>query len=123
MVDGKSGPIRWWSVVSPEFGSVVPILDDGTGPVEYGRSYVEVEAHTRREAIVAASKTPEFNGRGEWSRRQREDGLCPFTGIKAFPKCDCWDKATWNDHDLETWPDENCPKCHGAGFIGEMVVA
>jgi hypothetical protein len=111
----------WWEVISPEFGEVVPILDDGTGPMEYGCSYVEIQAPTRRAAIVAACKTDEFMGKGwsrGWAARQREDGLCPYTGVKAYPKCDCWDKDTWDGSDISTWPDEDCPKCHGIGWTG-----
>ena len=40
-----------WAVMSPEYADVVPTLDDGTGPEEWGRDYVEVEAQTKREAV------------------------------------------------------------------------
>lgn len=41
-----------WAVISPEYGVVVPVLGFGLGPTEYGCDYVEVEASSRREAIV-----------------------------------------------------------------------
>jgi hypothetical protein len=33
---GKLKMKRWW-VISKEYGEVVPILDDGSGPMEYGQ--------------------------------------------------------------------------------------
>ena len=48
--------MRRWYVVTPEYETKVPILDDGSGPVEYGCDVVEVEAETRRDAITFGVK-------------------------------------------------------------------
>lgn len=74
-----------WEVVSGEYGEVVPILDDGTGPMEFGADYVAVEAPTKREAIKLAIKSPEFQN---WVDMKRGDGQNPFSGVKAYnPVC------------------------------------
>jgi hypothetical protein len=44
---------RDFVVVGPMRGEVTPILDDGSGPMEYGAAYVEVEATDRSAAIRA----------------------------------------------------------------------
>jgi len=41
-----------WIIVGPEYGTVVPVTDEGQGPMEYGCDVVEIEAETRRDALV-----------------------------------------------------------------------
>ncbi len=41
-------------VYTPEYGTVIPILDDGTGPMEYGCDVLHVRARNRRAAKVLA---------------------------------------------------------------------
>lgn len=45
---------KWWLVASPEYGTVIPIMDDGTGPMEYQSDVVNVQAATPHEAKVLA---------------------------------------------------------------------
>lgn len=71
-----------WSVVTPEYGTVIPILDDGTGPIEYGADYVCVEADTKRQALVAGVRKLRSTG-SHWMEDQNSDGASPFTGLKA----------------------------------------
>ncbi len=79
---------KWFLVCSPEYGEVIPILDDGSGPMEYGRDAVYVRARTRRRARVLAVR---------WFRRfdakylQRVDN--PFRGMMV--------------EDLSKYPDES----------------
>ena len=40
--------MRRWYVVTPEYGTVVPVLDYGQGPIEYGCDVVEIEATVLR---------------------------------------------------------------------------
>ena len=40
-----------WYVLSPEYSEVIPVLDDGTGPMEYCRDVIEIEADTKRDKI------------------------------------------------------------------------
>lgn len=46
-------PKPYW-VLSPEYGTVIPVLDDGSGPMEYGRDCAAVIALDPRHAKVAA---------------------------------------------------------------------
>ena len=71
-----------WYVVTPEYAKVVPILDDGGGPTEYGCDYVEVRAETKRKALVAAVRQFRAVPNG-WLQWHHEGN--PFTGLKAEP--------------------------------------
>lgn len=76
----------YW-VTSPEYGVLIPILDDGSGPIEYGCDVEEVWAPNKRDAIKIAVKKWRTE-RGWWSNRnyvhdRMADGLNPFVGIKA----------------------------------------
>jgi len=79
--------MKRWYVVTPTYGTVVRILDDGTGPEEFGADVVEVEAPTKREAITIGVKKMLAGSRREfrWCREQRGDGCNPFAGVKAVP--------------------------------------
>lgn len=41
-----------WTITTPEFEYVDVILEDGTGPIEIVRDVINVEASTKREALV-----------------------------------------------------------------------
>lgn len=58
----------FYSVVSPEMWEIVPVLDDGSGPKEYFRDYVEIKARGPIEAKVKAVKTKAFAKWREWCR-------------------------------------------------------
>ena len=80
---------RWW-VVSPEYGTVVPVCDDGTGPMEYGCDAVEVEADTKRDALLLGVQ--ELLKRDDsWPSVNRQDGQPPWAGMRVEPSppCDC----------------------------------
>ncbi len=69
---------RWYEVVSPEYGEVIPILDDGTGPMEYGADFLYVRARNAHRAKTLAVRA--------WRRahaKYLEPGENPFTGVKA----------------------------------------
>ena len=74
--------MRRFYVVTPEYGTVIPILDAGTGPMEYGSDVVEIEAENRRDALVLGLKLlTEQNSR--WVEEARSDGVNPFNGLKV----------------------------------------
>lgn len=79
--------MKRWYVVTPQYGTVIPVLDDGTGPTEYGADVVEVEAPSRRAAITEGVKRMLRGSRKEfrYCRDQRSDRANPFVGVKAFP--------------------------------------
>jgi len=67
-----------YSVVSGEMSEVVPILDDGSGPEEYFRDYVEVLAHEPIEAKAKAIRTKAFRKWREW---QKDGDESPYIGL------------------------------------------
>lgn len=71
-----------YMVYSPEMRHTVPIMDDGSGPSEYGCCVAMVEATSRREAISKAIHDPEMS---PWVQEQRESDRCPFAGLRAEP--------------------------------------
>jgi hypothetical protein len=50
-------------VVTPEYGEVVPVLDYSEGPLEYQADVIEVEAETKRDAIVLGVAVMRKNSR------------------------------------------------------------
>ena len=79
-----------WYVVTPEYGTVIPVLDDGTGPMEYGADVIEIEAETKRDAIALGVKemlrlNRDANGwRFTWCKDQRDSGCSPYAMVKAW---------------------------------------
>ena len=71
-------------VITPEYGTTDPILDDGTGPYEYGCDVVEVEAPNTRVAKVLGVRELRRT-KSHWMRDQDGDGHSPFTGLKVEP--------------------------------------
>lgn len=81
---------RCFIVCGPEYGEVIPILDDGSGPMEYGCDAVYVRSRTKRRARVLALR---------WFRRFDAKYLhnadSPFKGMtveEIDPNGD-WEKA------------------------------
>ena len=93
--------MKRWYVVTPEYGEVVPVLDYGQGPLEYQADVIEIEAETRRDAILIGVKMMRENpSKYHWFRHA--DGN-PFAGVKAelVPEC--------------------CRVCHGFGGVDDGV--
>lgn len=65
-------------VVSPE----MEFYGGGYEPNEFGSCVVEIDAPSKRQAIVEALRSNEFR---EWVRDQRGDNKNPFTGVVALP--------------------------------------
>lgn len=72
--------LKPWIVVSQEYGEVIPILDYGQGPMEYGCDVVNVWAETKREARVLGLKL--FRQQGA---RFLDKCDCPFAEMKVLP--------------------------------------
>lgn len=83
--------MRKWAVITPEYGVMIPVTDEGLGPLEYGCDVIEIEADTRRAAVVLGVKEMLRGGKGghghglryQWCRDQRSDGRSPHAGVKA----------------------------------------
>lgn len=56
-----------------------------TDPPEWGADVIEIEAESAREAVKFGVKVmladPRHYG---YCEEQRSDGLCPYTGVKAW---------------------------------------
>lgn len=78
-------------VVSPEMSKMVPITDDGLGPIEDFCCVVSVDADSKTEARKIAIKSPEMR---DWVDDARSDDKNPFAGLKVYlGKCKhgvCW---------------------------------
>jgi hypothetical protein len=75
---------HYW-VVTPEFSYTEPVLDDGSGPTYDVHDVVEVDAPTKREAVRIGVRRmlDEYEFRYGWCQGQRQEGLCPYTGVRA----------------------------------------
>ena len=79
--------VRWYYVVTPEYEQVVPILDDGTGPVELVSDVAYVEAKNQREALVFGVRELRRD-KSKWLRAQTINECSPFTGLKVYAEGD-----------------------------------
>lgn len=84
--------MKRWLVVTPEYDTIEPVTDEGQGPTITVVDVIEVEAETKRDAIVLGVKLmlenkwrPDKWTKFHWCRDQRCDKLSPYAGVKAFP--------------------------------------
>ena len=83
--------MKHWLVITPVYGEVVPVLDYGQGPMEYGADVIEIEAACARDAVALGVKEMLKGGRvDEWSSYkwclgQRDAGESPYAGVRAEP--------------------------------------
>jgi hypothetical protein len=90
-----------WLVVSPEYGEVIPVLDDGTGPMEYGADVVFVEAATRSDALHLGVHLFQ-----QTHARYLRDAESPYTGVKV-------ESQMCERHGFPVWVKDHyeCPQC------------
>ena len=82
---------RHWVVVSGVMSEMLPVTDDGLGPIEEWRDVVAVRTATRREAIVVGVKLMP-----KWAAYQRNDDMNPYTGVTA-EQAECQHGFCWCD--------------------------
>lgn len=70
-----------WEVYSEQYGTRLAILDDGTGPMEYGCDWVSVEAPDWRTAMKIGRQKLDAEFPKGWIAQRRSDGLFPYGGI------------------------------------------
>ena len=87
--------MKRYYVIGPEWGQVVPVLDDGSGPTEYGRDVVPVEAPDEQTAKVIGIRLMREDSRSYLSRYGDEN---PFTGLYV--------QEIQSDADEDFWPYE-----------------
>jgi hypothetical protein len=97
---------RRWRIITPEYGEVVPVTDEGQGPMEYGCDVIEVEAATRRDALVVGVALMRRHER-EYHYFRHCDGN-PYVGVRVVPV-----NVAWEAH------CETCEAC----MDGECAVA
>lgn len=111
-----------YTVTTPEYWYIEPVMDDGSGPREYAVESVCVEANTKREAIIKGVKKMRSK---EWLTRYGrrftyygwywDSATNPYTGVKAQSSecehgfCYCWDIPCDNKLKLEY--EDVCPYC------------
>ena len=90
-----------WMVCSPEYGEVVPVLDDGTGPMEYGCDVVHVEAETKQDALYLGVLLLKRQGARYFNHAEN-----PYAGVKVESQiCPAHGMPVWNKDHYE------CPTC------------
>lgn len=81
--------LRWYEVLSAEYGTVIPVLDYGQGPTEYGRDYMLTQAYNAHEAVRRTvqhwlnAERPTNLDNGGYCRGSRCSGQNPFAGHTA----------------------------------------
>jgi hypothetical protein len=70
--------VRTYEVVSGEMVETVPILDDGSGPVEVTRCVTIVSARNKNEARRKAIKTSDMR---DWVKDRRYCNQCPMAHL------------------------------------------
>ena len=96
---------RQFLVMNPLTETVIPILDDGTGPSEWGRDIVEVSATSKKEAkrlgYHALKQT--YEGR-RWINDCRGDNKNPFSELTVEEQ---YTAETCPSHKVVSWPMED----------------
>lgn len=69
-----------YSIVSGKLKYIDVILEDGTGPTEYYRCCLEIEAKNKMEARKIAIRDIEFK---DWVNYKRENNECPLAGLEV----------------------------------------
>lgn len=112
--------MKRWLVLTPEYGEVIPITDDGQGPTEYQRDVVEVEAETKRDAMLMGVRLMRQNPR-DYHYFRHADGN-PFVGVTAEeipPMCHACEGT--GDGDIHGVSGE-CSACNGTGISSSLSV-
>lgn len=111
----------YW-VETPEYETYLDYFPEfGTGPRGTVRDFLEVQAHTKRQAVSIAVNQWLAAGKEKYSYDpyyavgRKQDGLCPWTGIRAEEaKCSHgvpmpvdFDGDFWCDECQKDW-DNHC---------------
>jgi hypothetical protein len=99
-----------WLVCSPKYGEIVPVLDYGQGPMEYGCDVVFVEAETRRDALLLGVAL--FRQQGA---RYLADAENPYAGVKVESQVCSVHGTTQIEWKGDHFDCEGC-----AGMLGEF---
>lgn len=96
---------RHYEVISPYRANI----HMGYGePPESGCEWVMVEAHSKREALIKAIKTPEFKS---WVAEMRGDKQPPFKGLEV--------RLTVCEHGT-CWGCQECAECEAESYAAML---
>lgn len=96
--------LKRWMVISPEYGKTVPILDDGSGPEEFGSDVVVVEAVNKREALLFGLRLMRKEYPRGW--HNSDAGENPFRGMKVEEWLEEYDEALADYEDIRLMTPE-----------------
>lgn len=78
---------RCYCVCSPEYGTVIPVMDFAQGPMEYGCDVVFVFARNAKRAKTLALRVFRRQHSGAYYLSEN-----PFKGMKAFRHMQVWNR-------------------------------
>ena len=99
-----------WVVIGPEYGEVVPVTDEGQGPIEYTCDVVEVGAETRRDALVLGVRLLR-----DQPYLQGDPDENPFTGVKVEQVSAC-------PHGVLTNGSFRCQRCYAEWTAQDTIL-
>jgi hypothetical protein len=92
--EGEPDRLRPYRVLTPEYGVVIPVTDEGQGPLEYGRDLVGVRAESATDAKLLGVAYLRHKG-GYYDHCNGN----PYTGV-VVERCDCrHGRAEWDGCD------------------------
>lgn len=100
-------------VISPEISTTIPILDDGSGPLEYFCCTCFVNASSKKQAKILALKDRLMK---DWIHEQRLYQTNPFIGLKV-EECKCEHGMCWCDKCIKKFGE--CDECLRKYNVGE----
>lgn len=105
---------RWYLVESAEYGTVIPVLDYGQGPTEWGRDvlYVRARSAARAKVLMVRAFRRRIPSGYRWKKAPWLDDGNPFRGMKAV-RCDSLDWAS--DTPDEAADEASLASPHGDG--------
>ena len=110
--------MKRWLVLTPEYGEVIPITDEGQGPTEYQRDGIEIEAATKRDAILCGVRLMRARPRDyHWFRHCDGNAYVGITAEIVPDMCvPCEGTGCSGAH-----PDEPCSACEGTGIARKVA--
>lgn len=76
-----------WLVISPTFTYIEDVLGYGQGPAHDVADTIEIEAETKRDALLLGVKAMRADCT-RYTYHHTEYDRCPFTGMTVIERCD-----------------------------------
>jgi hypothetical protein len=75
--------MKRYLVFTPSYGTVIPVTDEGEGPLEFQADVVEIDAENARDAVAFGVREMLRLYPDCYCGTQRQDGRSPYTGVRA----------------------------------------